>query len=62
MGFRNEWGVILFNCGNEPFVISQGDRIAQAVLAKVEQIDWEEVESLPESDRGESGFGQSGIK
>lgn len=61
-GYRNEWGVILMNCGDEVFTINQGDRIAQAVLAKVEQIEWNEVESLSDSDRGESGFGKSGIK
>ena len=61
-GYRNEWGVILMNCGEEPFIINQGDRIAQAVLSKVEQIEWNEVEILSDSDRGESGFGNSGVK
>lgn len=61
-GYRNEWGVILMNCGTEPFMVYQGDRIAQAVLAKVETIEWEPVEVLPESDRGGTGFGESGVK
>lgn len=62
VGFRNFWGVILLNLGDEVFEIEQGDRIAQAVLHKFETIEWQEVHTLPESDRGETGFGDSGIK
>jgi dUTP pyrophosphatase len=62
MGFRNFWGVILINLGEEVFEIAQGDRIAQAVLSKFETIEWKEVETLPESTRGLTGFGDSGIK
>lgn len=58
--YRNGWGVILVNLGHEPFIIRQGDRIAQAVLMKVEQIEWNEVESLDETDRGLGGFGSTG--
>ena len=61
-GYRNEWGVIIMNLGDEPFEIQQGDRIAQAVLTKVGKIDWKEVESLDNSDRGLAGYGASGIK
>lgn len=61
-GYRNELGVILFNSSDEVFEIAHGDRIAQLVLAKVSLIEWNEVESLDESDRGKSGFGDSGIK
>ena len=59
--YRNGWGVILMNQGSEPFIVKQGDRIAQAVLAKVEQIEWKEVETLDETERGLGGFGSSGI-
>lgn len=59
--YRNGWGVILMNQGFEPFIVKQGDRIAQAVLAKVEQIEWKEVETLDETERGLGGFGSSGI-
>ena len=61
-GYRNEIGVILTNLGSEPFEIVQGDRIAQLVLAKVEHVEWNVVETLDESDRGETGFGDSGVK
>lgn len=61
-GYRNEIGVILMNLGEEPFEVQQGDRIAQAVLTRVSLIEWKEVESLEESDRGKTGYGDSGIK
>lgn len=60
--FRNNWGVILINLGTEPFVIHQGDRIAQAVLMKVETIEWEQVDVLTDSDRGLGGFGSTNIQ
>ena len=59
--YRNSWGVILMNHGNKAFEVYQGDRIAQAVLAKVEQIEWQEVSELDSTDRGLGGFGSSGI-
>ena len=58
--YRNGWGVILMNQGTEPFKVYQGDRIAQAVLAKVEQIEWQEVSELDSTDRGLGGFGSTG--
>jgi dUTP pyrophosphatase len=61
-GFRNGWGVIIINLGEEPFEIVQGDRIAQAVFHKFETIEWEEVEKLTDSERGLTGFGDSGKK
>ena len=61
-GFRNEWGIIILNLGEEVFDIKQGDRIAQAVLARVSKIDWKEVEQLEESHRGLTGYGDSGVK
>lgn len=60
--FRNNWGVILINLGTEPFVVHQGDRIAQAVLMKVETIEWEQVDVLEDSDRGLGGFGSTNIQ
>ena len=58
--YRNSWGVILMNHGNKAFEVYQGDRIAQAVLAKVEQIEWQEVSELDSTDRGLGGFGSTG--
>ena len=60
--YRNSIGVILQNLGEEIFEVSQGDRIAQAVLNKFEPIEWESVLLLSETKRGLSGFGDSGIK
>lgn len=61
MDYRNGWGVILANFGSENFEIKQGDRIAQAILNKVEQITWKEVEDLDNTDRGLGGFGSTGV-
>lgn len=60
-GFRNGWGVILKNEGSEDFMVKQGDRIAQAVLNKVETIEWLPTENLDKTVRGLTGFGDSGI-
>lgn len=60
--YRGEVGVILINLSNEPFVIEDGERIAQLVFAKVEQAEWLEVEELTETDRGAGGFGSTGVK
>ena len=60
MNYRGEIGVILFNTSNEVFEISQGDRIAQAVLTKVSLIEWNEVDTSDETDRGKGGFGSTG--
>lgn len=61
MSYRNSHGVILMNLGTEPFEVRQGDRIAQAVLVKVEQIEWEPVEYLNETDRNLGGFGSTNV-
>ena len=58
--YRGEVGVVLVNCSNEPFVVNNGERVAQLVVAKHEQIGWEEVTSLDNSERGEGGFGSTG--
>lgn len=60
--YRGEIGVILVNLSNDEFVINNGERIAQMVIAKHEQISWEEVEVLAETSRGEGGFGSTGHK
>ena len=58
--FRGEIKVILFNHGNEDFIVNDGDRIAQMVLSPVIKIKLEETDNLPETIRGEGGFGSTG--
>ena len=58
--YRGEIGVILINLSGEDFVIGDGERIAQMVIARYEQIDWNAVDSLDETERGAGGFGHSG--
>jgi dUTP pyrophosphatase len=53
-------GIILINLSNEPFTIVDGERIAQMVIAKHEKVEWEQVEILSETERGEGGFGHTG--
>lgn len=60
--YRGEVKVLAVNLGNEPFTISHGDRIAQMVIAPVRQFPVEEVGDLPETERGEGGFGSTGIE
>lgn len=60
--YRGLIGVILINLGQEPFVINDGERIAQMVIARHEQAEWDLVETLSETERGEGGFGHSGKK
>lgn len=58
--YRGNVGVILVNLSNEDFIVENGERIAQMVIAKHERAEWEEVEALSETDRGEGGFGSTG--
>jgi dUTP pyrophosphatase len=58
--YRGEIKVILVNLSNEPFVVRDGERIAQLVIAKHEQITWQETDQLNESERGSGGFGHTG--
>lgn len=58
--YRGEIKVILVNLSSEPFTVTPGERIAQMVIARFEQIEWEEVDSLSESERGAGGFGSTG--
>lgn len=60
--YRGEIGVILVNLSNEDFTINNGERIAQLVIAKHERAEWEQVEILSKTDRGEGGFGSTGSK
>ena len=62
MDYRGEIGVILINLSNEVQSINPGDRIAQIVIAKHEIAELIEIDTLDETERGEGGFGHSGIK
>lgn len=59
--YRGEIKVILINWGEEDFVIENGDRIAQMVIARYERIEWEQTEDLSETERGSGGFGHTGV-
>ncbi|WP_299533782.1 dUTP diphosphatase [Ulvibacterium sp.] len=60
--YRGEIGVILVNLSDVPFIIENGERIAQLVVAKHERADWKEVAELSETERGAGGFGSTGTK
>ena len=60
--YRGEIGVILVNLSNDDFVIQNGERIAQMIIAKHERAEWIEVTELSETSRGEGGFGSTGVK
>ena len=60
--YRGEIGVILVNLSDKEFVIEDGERVAQMVIAKHEQANWEEVIELVETERGSGGFGSTGVK
>lgn len=60
--YRGEVKVILVNLSDQPFVIEDGERIAQMVVAKHERITWNEVVALAETERGAGGFGSTGRK
>ena len=59
--YRGEVKVILVNLSSEPFVVNPGERIAQLVVARYEKVEWEEVDTLDETDRGAGGFGSTGM-
>ncbi|WP_439130817.1 dUTP diphosphatase [Polaribacter sp.] len=59
--YRGEIGVILVNLSNEDFIINDGERIAQLVIAKHERVTWKVVEVLNETERGSGGFGSTGV-
>jgi dUTP pyrophosphatase len=59
--YRGEIGVILVNLSNEDFVIQDGERVAQLVIAKHERVIWQQMDVLNETERGAGGFGSTGI-
>lgn len=59
--YRGEIGIVLVNTSNQPVRIKDGERIAQMVIAKHETVEWEVVEELPSTERGEGGFGHTGV-
>jgi dUTP pyrophosphatase len=59
--YRGEIGVILVNLSNDDFIVNDGERIAQLVIAKHERANWKEVEVLSETERGSGGFGSTGV-
>ena len=60
--YRGEICVILTNLSDEAFTVRDGERIAQMVIARYEQAEWEPCDSLDETERGDGGFGHSGVK
>lgn len=60
--YRGEIRVIIVNLSSEDFVVNDGDRIAQMVVAKYEQVEWSDVDVLDDTERGNGGFGHSGRK
>jgi dUTP pyrophosphatase len=60
--YRGEIGVILVNLSNEAFVVENGERVAQLIIAKHERAEWNEVQELSETSRGAGGFGSTGVK
>ncbi|SEE06483.1 dUTP pyrophosphatase [Polaribacter dokdonensis DSW-5] len=59
--YRGEIGVILVNLSNEDFIVNDGERVAQLVIAKHERVNWKEVTVLDETERGSGGFGSTGV-
>ncbi len=60
--YRGEIGVILVNLSSEPFTVNDGERICQMVIAAYNRVDWEPVEVLDDTERGDGGFGHTGKK
>lgn len=60
--YRGEWNVPLINFSDEPYTINDGDRIAQVVFSRYERASFESVEKINETERGDGGFGHTGIK
>lgn len=60
--YRGEIGVVLVNLSNEDFVVNPGERVAQMVIAKYEQAVLQTVDTLDETERGEGGYGHTGVK
>ena len=60
--YRGEIGVILVNLSDKPFVVNNGERICQMVVARYDRVAWELVETLDETERGAGGFGHTGVE
>ena len=60
--YRGEVGVLLVNLSDKDFVVTDGERIAQMVVARHEQSEWAEAQALDETERGEGGYGHTGVK
>lgn len=60
--YRGEIKVLLINSSNSDFIVHTGERIAQMVIAKHERVEWELTKELNQTDRGEGGFGHTGVK
>lgn len=60
--YRGELGVLLINLSQEDFVVNDGERIAQLVFARYRHCDWEQVETLDDTERGDGGYGHTGVK
>ena len=58
--YRGEIRVVVYNLSREPYIIEEGERIAQLVISPCIQADWQQVEHLDKTDRGEGGFGSTG--
>lgn len=61
-GYRGEIAVLLYNAGDDVFMVERGDRIAQMVIQKFETAEFEVVDALTDTDRGDGGFGSTGVK
>lgn len=59
--YRGEIGIIVINLSNEPFTINDGERIAQMVIKEYTHVEWEPVERIDETERGDGGFGHTGV-
>lgn len=59
--YRGEIGIILINLSSEPFTVNNGDRIAQMVITNYTRVEWEPVEKIDETERGDGGFGHTGV-
>lgn len=60
--YRGEIGVIMINLGSEDFTVNDGERICQMVIARYDRVEWEQVERIDETVRGDGGFGHSGTE
>lgn len=60
--YRGEVGIIVINLSKEPFVINDGERICQMVIARYDRVEWEQVDRIDETVRGDGGFGHSGTE